>query len=102
LIVCPSCASNNPDNAKFCNQCGEPITGSGSSSHKPGCLCQECMKRLAVKAWKFYEENREDIDLLISMNYPLAKELTELAMMGKELENRKSEETEYYQSGKLD
>jgi len=89
LIVCPSCASDNPDNAKFCNQCGKPIAGSGSSFHKPGCLCQECMKRLAVKAWRLYEENKEDIELLISMNYPLARELKELAMMGKEVENKK-------------
>ena len=49
--------------------------------HSNGCLCKKCVQALAEKARRFYEENKEDIEQLISIKFPLAKELKELAMM---------------------
>ncbi|WP_457556359.1 hypothetical protein [Candidatus Pyrohabitans sp.] len=49
--------------------------------HSDHCLCRKCIQALAEKARRLYEENKEDIDLLVSINFPLARELKELAMM---------------------
>jgi class 3 adenylate cyclase len=28
MLTCSSCGRDNPDGSKFCNACGEPLTGS--------------------------------------------------------------------------
>ena len=51
-MICPKCRSENPDDAKFCIECGSPIEfrcpKCGSTTPVKGKFCKECGQDLSI------------------------------------------------------
>lgn len=91
MKTCPKCGSENPDNFKFCGQCGEPLKevhlcpNCGKEVPNEAAFCPNCgasmNKGISPKVtvvWDLYEDNTLDLDdikILYSKGYNIEAEV---------------------------
>lgn len=80
MIICPKCHHSNPDNAKFCIECGRELL----SNRCPKCnikveedakFCVECGMNLDVDQPKMYEYSKPPINQSLEVDTPIDNRL---------------------------
>lgn len=89
---CHKCNAGNPDNAKFCNQCGsrliENVRYTMSQRH-PIQDGQKISKELREEILQIYTEHRDALKSLERKGYPLVSQFIRIAERYEEEKGRK-------------